>query len=60
MQNEVRNSDFDNVNHAVTCNVDKCIYNNGHMGCTAQTVTVKQRMALLGEETKCETFTQVQ
>ncbi len=60
MQNEIRHSDFDSVNRAVTCNVDKCIYNNGNMGCTAQTVTVKQRVALLGEETKCETFTQEQ
>ncbi len=58
MQNNLESRDFSEANGTVRCDVDKCVYNNGNMGCTAQTVNVKQRMALLGEETKCETFTE--
>ncbi len=58
MQNDVNIADYECANGTVCCDVDKCIYNDGAMGCTAKTVTVKQRMALLGEETKCETFTE--
>lgn len=40
----------------VCCEVDTCKYNNGHCCCTAHTITVKNRMALMGEETMCDTF----
>ena len=40
----------------VHCDVENCVYNNGSCCCTAQEVHVKNRMAVLGEETMCETF----
>lgn len=42
----------------VRCDVTKCVYNNGHNCCTAEHIDVKNRMAILGEETMCETFEQ--
>lgn len=33
--------------------------NNGNCCCTAQEIKVKNRMAVLGEETMCETFEEV-
>ena len=40
----------------VSCNVKNCIHNNGRCCCTANAITVKNRMAILGEETMCDTF----
>lgn len=40
----------------VCCEVQNCLYNDGHCRCTADHITVKNRMAILGEETRCETF----
>ncbi len=43
----------------VHCEVDGCIYNDGGCHCSAPAITVKNRMAILGEETMCETFEEV-
>ena len=40
----------------ICCEVANCVHNNGHCCCTANSITVKNRMAILGEETMCETF----
>lgn len=40
----------------VCCEVEACVHNDGHSNCTARQITVKNRMAVLGEETRCETF----
>lgn len=40
----------------VCCEVKSCVYNDGGSCCTAKQITVKNRMAILGEETRCETF----
>ncbi len=40
----------------ICCEVDNCKYNNGNSCCTAGSITVKNKMALMGEETMCDTF----
>ena len=48
-----------NENHilsGVSCDVKNCVHNNGHCCCTADRITVKNRMAILGEETMCDTY----
>ena len=40
----------------ICCEVANCVHNNGHCCCTANGITVKNRMAILGEETMCETI----
>lgn len=46
----------ENSIQGVCCEVDTCKYNDGHCCCTAHNITVKNRMALMGEETMCDTF----
>ncbi len=43
----------------VCCEVENCVYNNGRHCCTAERIQVKNRMAILGEETMCETFEEI-
>ena len=43
----------------ICCEVENCVHNNGNCCCTAQEIKVKNRMAVLGEETMCETFEEV-
>ena len=40
----------------ICCEVKNCVHNNGNCCCTADSIKVKNRMAVLGEETMCETF----
>ncbi len=42
----------------VCCEVDKCAYNNGCGCCTAHDIHVKTKMAMLGAQTECATFTE--
>ena len=35
----------------ICCEVENCVHNNGNCCCTAQEIKVKNRMAVLGEET---------
>lgn len=44
--------------NGINCEVENCVYNNGCHCCTAQEIEVKNRMAILGEETMCSTFTE--
>ncbi|MEF9864899.1 MAG: DUF1540 domain-containing protein [Oscillospiraceae bacterium] len=44
------------VLNGICCEVENCIHNNGEHCCTASAINVKNRMAILGEETMCETF----
>ena len=37
----------------ICCEVENCVHNNGNCCCTAQEIKVKNRMAVLGEETMC-------
>ncbi|MDO5603260.1 MAG: DUF1540 domain-containing protein [Oscillospiraceae bacterium] len=46
----------ENTIQGICCEVDTCKYNDGHCCCTAHNITVKNRMALMGEETMCDTF----
>ncbi|MEG0178936.1 MAG: DUF1540 domain-containing protein [Oscillospiraceae bacterium] len=46
----------DCVLNGICCEVENCIHNNGECCCTAKNITVKSKMAMLGEETMCETF----
>ena len=39
----------------ICCEVKNCVHNNGNCCCTADSIKVKNRMAVLGEETMCET-----
>ena len=49
--------DYDEAGQSgICCEVESCVYNNGHGCCTAEEVRIKNRMALLGEETMCGTF----
>ena len=41
---------------AICCEVAQCVYNNGQGQCTAPRIHIKNRMAILGEETMCDTF----
>lgn len=40
----------------ICCEVESCKYNDGHCCCTAHNIMVKNRVALMGEETMCDTF----
>ena len=40
----------------ICCEVKNCVHNNGNCCCTADSIKVKNRLAVLGEETMCETF----
>ena len=51
-------SDCNTIN-GISCEVDTCKYNNGCCCCTAKTITVKNRLALMGEETKCATYLEI-
>ena len=46
------------VLQGICCDVSNCVHNNGHCCCTAKSINVKNRMAVLGEETMCETYEQ--
>ena len=46
------------VLQGICCEVANCVHNNGHCCCTAKSINVKNRMAVLGEETMCETYEQ--
>ena len=46
------------VLQGICCEVANCVHNNGHCCCTAKSKNVKNRMAVLGEETMCETYEQ--
>lgn len=46
----------ENTLKGIRCDVEKCVHNDGHCCCTATEVHVKNRMAVFGEETMCETF----
>ncbi|MEG0768644.1 MAG: DUF1540 domain-containing protein [Ruthenibacterium sp.] len=59
MQNENNCPDCQCVNCGVCCEVESCAHNDGHHCCTAEKITVKNRMAIMGEETMCETFEEV-
>lgn len=52
----MQNQDKENAIQGVCCEVENCVHNDGHCCCTANSITVKNRMAILGEETMCETF----
>ncbi|NCC06924.1 MAG: DUF1540 domain-containing protein [Clostridia bacterium] len=43
----------------VRCEVESCIHNESGCHCNAPEIRVKNRMAILGEETMCETFEEV-
>lgn len=45
--------------NGICCEVENCVYNNGQRCCTADSIKVKNRMAVLGEETMCETYEKV-
>lgn len=46
----------DKVLAGVCCEVENCIHNQNGCQCDAPAIKVKNRMAILGEETMCETF----
>ena len=50
MQNETKKL------NGICCEVKNCIHNDGHSCCTANSIKVKKRMAILGEETMCDTY----
>ena len=37
------------VLQGICCEVSNCVHNNGHCCCTAKSINVKNRMAVLGE-----------
>lgn len=45
--------------NGICCEVENCIYNDGSCHCCAEQIRVKNRMAILGEETMCGTFEEV-
>ena len=45
--------------HGVCCEVESCVHNEDGCHCNAPQIKVKNRMAILGEETMCETFEEV-
>ena len=50
MQNETKKL------NGICCEVKNCIHNDGHSCCTANSIKVKNRMAIWGEETMCDTY----
>lgn len=48
----------DNVLNGICCEVCSCVHNNGESCCTAKNITVKSKMAIMGEETACETYSE--
>ena len=50
MQNETKKL------NGICCEVKNCVHNVGHSCCTANSIKVKNRMAILGEETMCDTY----
>ena len=50
MQNETKKL------NGICCEVKNCIHNDGHSCCTDNSIKVKNRMAILGEDTMCVTY----
>ena len=50
MQNETKKL------NGISCEVETCVHNDGHCCCTANSIKVKNRMDILGDETMCDTY----
>ena len=52
------NATENHVINGICCDVENCVYNNGHCCCTADEIHVMNRSAE-GGETMCETFSEI-